>query len=503
MDTAVYCRLSKDDAGRAVNVGIQQRECERYAADQGWELVQVFVDNDVSAYSGKHRPGYQALLEAIRGGGVECVLVTEMTRLNRKLWHSVELFKLADPTEKTSLKQIVTTSGRVFDLSDHHGRRAAIEAAFAAEEESMNISARAKRLKAEWATQGGYAGGQRPFGYDQTPPVMKGRTVLEPGGLVVNEREAEIIRTAAKMILSGRSLRSVALELNRTGQTRTPERKWWPATVRQVLRSARIAGIREHNGQHYPARWDAILDRETWDRLQLALSADHWTRGPGRQAARSYLLTGLAVCGECGNKLTGYGTQDRNAVLRHRYYCRKENSQGVIRGCGKVSRLAAPVDLLVAEAVINALDSGGLAAMLDQAAVTDAERALLDLHQAHQRKLQDLMADYVSGLLDRGQFAFAKQLAEQQLEQTQRQLDRFQGSRMLSTTPPGESVRAWWDRADDDQRRHLLSLVASKVVISRSPGRAPEWPTEGSELHSRAGARWRFDPSKVKVVWKY
>ena len=81
------------------------------------------------------------------------------------------------------------------------------------------------------------------------------------------------------------------------------------------------------------------------------------------------------------------------------------------------------------------------------------------------------MADYVAGLLDRGQFAFAKQLAEQQLEQTRSQLDRFQGTRLLASVPAGESIRAWWDQADADQRRHLLGLVVSKVVISRSP-----WP---------------------------
>ena len=465
--------LSKDDGGSAVNVGLQQRECERYAADQGWEIVQVFIDNDMSAYSGKHRPGYAALLTAIASGGVECVLVTEMTRLNRKLWHSIDLFRMGQTTE---LRQIVTTSGREFDLGIHAGRKAAIEAAFAAEEESMKISERVQRMKRDTATQGHYSGGQRPFGYNQEAPVWEGRKLITPGRLVVNEREAGVVREAAQMVLSGRSLRSVVLDLNRTGRTRTPDRKWWPTTLGQVLRSPRIAGIREHLGQHDPAQWPASLDKPTWDRLQLALRADGRTRGPGRQAARSYLLTGLAVCAECGNRLVGYGTQDRTATLRHRYSCRKETNQGLTRGCGQLSRLAAPVDLLVAEAVMVALESGGLAALLDQPAVTDAERKLLDLHESHKAKVEDLMADDVAGLLNRGQFAFAKQLAEQQLEQTRSQLDRFQGTRLLASVPAGESIRAWWDQADADPRRHLLRLVVSKVVISRSPGRAAVWP---------------------------
>jgi len=89
MRTAIYARLSEDEAGEGENVEIQKAECADHAAekDAPWEVVGMFEDNDISAsrYSTKPRPGYLALLASIRAGAVEAVLVTEMPRLYRRL----------------------------------------------------------------------------------------------------------------------------------------------------------------------------------------------------------------------------------------------------------------------------------------------------------------------------------------------------------------------------------------------------------------------------------
>jgi site-specific DNA recombinase len=49
------------------STAIQEREARDYAADQGWRIVGVFTDNDVSAsrFSTKPRMGYEALFAAI------------------------------------------------------------------------------------------------------------------------------------------------------------------------------------------------------------------------------------------------------------------------------------------------------------------------------------------------------------------------------------------------------------------------------------------------------
>ena len=80
---AIYCRLSQDRTGAGVVVERQERDCRELAASLGWEVVAVFVDNDVSAYRKKPRPGYTTLLKTLEAGEADAVLVWHADRLHR------------------------------------------------------------------------------------------------------------------------------------------------------------------------------------------------------------------------------------------------------------------------------------------------------------------------------------------------------------------------------------------------------------------------------------
>jgi len=53
---AIYARISKDGTGAALGVERQERLCRDLAAQRGLDVNDVYVDNDLSAYNGKHRP---------------------------------------------------------------------------------------------------------------------------------------------------------------------------------------------------------------------------------------------------------------------------------------------------------------------------------------------------------------------------------------------------------------------------------------------------------------
>ncbi len=74
MRVAIYCRISRDDAGDGLGVERQEQDCRALAARRGWTVVGTFVDNDYSAFSGRTRPDYERLLRATRGGGIDLVL---------------------------------------------------------------------------------------------------------------------------------------------------------------------------------------------------------------------------------------------------------------------------------------------------------------------------------------------------------------------------------------------------------------------------------------------
>jgi site-specific DNA recombinase len=226
--TAIYTRLSLDPTGRGENTQLQERECRDYAEDQGWQVVQVFTDNDVSVsrYSKKLRPSYEKLLHLIRAGEVDAVLVTEMTRLYRRIEELLELLRLA---EATPLQRIQTTDGSAYLLSTADGVHSAIASVNNAVLESRRISDRTRRKKKARAAEGRFNGGPRPFAY-------------EADGVTVRESEAKVVRWCYERLLAGDSLRTLVRTLNEEGG------HWHAHTLRQILTSKRIIGVRVHQG---------------------------------------------------------------------------------------------------------------------------------------------------------------------------------------------------------------------------------------------------------------
>jgi site-specific DNA recombinase len=77
---AVYARISSDD-GQALGVSRQLEDCRKLAGSLGWPVGEEYVDNDISAYSGKPRAEYQRMLTDLADGARDAVLVYHVDRL--------------------------------------------------------------------------------------------------------------------------------------------------------------------------------------------------------------------------------------------------------------------------------------------------------------------------------------------------------------------------------------------------------------------------------------
>lgn len=81
---AIYCRISRDRRKEAANVASRERACRALATRLGWEVVDVLIDNDLSAYSGKPRPGYARLMDGLSDGTYTGVVAWHPDRLHRR-----------------------------------------------------------------------------------------------------------------------------------------------------------------------------------------------------------------------------------------------------------------------------------------------------------------------------------------------------------------------------------------------------------------------------------
>jgi site-specific DNA recombinase len=69
---ALYARISSDQEGSGLGVARQLEDYRRLAESLGWSVAEEYVDNDLSAYSGKRRPAYERMLANLAEGPPEC-----------------------------------------------------------------------------------------------------------------------------------------------------------------------------------------------------------------------------------------------------------------------------------------------------------------------------------------------------------------------------------------------------------------------------------------------
>src|SRR4051812_2700482 len=199
-NAGIYCRISTDRAGDELGVQRQREDCQKLAQARGWNVVAVFSDDDLSAFKGKVRPGYDSLLEGLKAGTITAVVAWHPDRLHRS---PVELEQFIDVVNAAGA-EVATVMAGGDDLGAAAGRKTARVVGAVARHESEQKSERIKRQREQMALQGRPHGGRRAYGYDRS-------------GSEVVDSEAVMIREAAARVVKGDSLRTIAIDWNDRG----------------------------------------------------------------------------------------------------------------------------------------------------------------------------------------------------------------------------------------------------------------------------------------------
>ena len=96
MRAAIYTRISDDPTGRRLGVARQLEDCKSLAKRHRWKVAKCFDDNDISAYSGKTRPGFEAMLAAMKAGEFDALICWHTDRLYRNMADLERVIEIAD-----------------------------------------------------------------------------------------------------------------------------------------------------------------------------------------------------------------------------------------------------------------------------------------------------------------------------------------------------------------------------------------------------------------------
>jgi site-specific DNA recombinase len=458
----IYARISSDREADGLGVARQREDCERLAECKGWKVVERYVDDDVSAWSGKRRPEYARCLDDLRTGTIAGLLVYDLDRLHRQ---PRELEEFIDLCQQLRLSNVASVSGDI-DLTTADGQFQARILGAVAKKESDDKSRRIRRKHEELALNGKVSGGgSRPFGYDDD------RKTIRPA-------EAAIVRECARRFLAGESIRSLCSDLNARRIPAASGGEWSPQSLRRMLGSARIAGQREHKREIVAeAVWPGIISKTDSARIRGRL-ADPERRT--NKSARRYLLVRLLKCGLCGEYLV---SRPRSGGER-RYVCAAGSG---LSGCGHTYITADPIEAFVVDAILHRLDSAELADALAGrlASEPDAERWQQEADQA-QAQLAELAEEYGQRRITMPEWRAARDPIEKRLSAARKQLGKVSRSTVLDGYLGNPAaLREQWEALDLTRQHAIVEAVLDHVVV------AP----------ARRGYN-RFDESRLRPLWR-
>jgi site-specific DNA recombinase len=385
MIAAIYARKSTEQVGVAddqKSIARQVEHARAYAVSKGWIVADahVYVDDGISGAEFAKRPGYMRLLNAAgRRAPFDVLIVSEPSRLGREQLET-----------GYAMKQLAEAGVRIFAYLDD--REVMLETPLDKFTISaLNFGAEMEREKARQRqidtmsrkARAGHVTGGTVFGYDNV-------AVLDAAGRRshverrVSDAEAAIVHRIFALCADGSGLKAITKTLNRDGALSPRQGRyasWAPSSVREVLFRDMYRGVvvwnrtrkRDKFGKQRQVgraagEWITreapelrIVSDEQWAAAHARLDAARalylgGTHGRpfGRPAqartASRYLLTHLALCGECGRPLE---VQSRShGRIRARFYgCAAHRERGTC-----ANRRIVPMgdaDAIVIEALLD------------------------------------------------------------------------------------------------------------------------------------------------------
>ncbi len=456
METGIYARISLDRDDTQLGVRRQVDDCTAEAARRGWTVVRTYVDNDVSATSGRLRPEYEHMLADIRAGLIGGIVVWDVDRLTRT---PRELEDVIDLAEQYGIK--LANVGGDIDLSTPQGRMTARIKGSVARHETDQLKRRVRR-KMEENAAAGRPHGLVPFGF-----------IREDGRDLPDPETAPLIREAAKRVLAGDSIRAVAASWNDQGIPAPRGGRWTSQTIKQILKRPSNAGLRTFRGEVVGrSASEPIYDEGTHDRL-LALFADPSRTTGAVGNAPKHLLSRIAVCGRCGGKMRRLAPSSAGKKqLKAAYGCSE---------CYRIRRKQELVDAVVEGAVIARLQQPDLLAALTagEPDVATAAREEVDTLEARLALAADQFAD---GDLTGEQLKRITERLRPKVAEAKRRLQAA-APRTGVTALAGADAAEKWAAASIDAKRAVIQELMTVTILPATPGAAD-------------------DPELIRLDWK-
>ena len=473
-NVGIYTRLSVDDANNSrkkgnsfdhadesTSIENQRLILSKFAILNGWIETKVYVDD---GYSGGNfnRPGFKQMLEDVKAGTINLVLVKDLSRLGRDYIEVGRYIDVVFPSCGCRFVALLDEIDTRKDDNDMMHFRNLMN-----DYHLKDLSNKIKTAIHTKAKAGPFMTGKPPYGYMRN----------EKGGhlLLVDDYAADIVRKVFSFRAEGWGYSRIAEYLNsskilsprdymyeRMGKELQRPTLWMLATIKKMLNLETYIGhlvvLRVRNVSHKDKRqlknpsseWvrhenthEAIIDMATWDRVQEVNQASA-KKNASKKAPGPTLFMGKLFCMDCGGKMVSHGDvrHNKNGTTRtyYSYNCYRHSCSGYT-ACSwhTISEIA------LKKIIFSELKSYSEGIVLNESALLETLKRRMSLDDTEQQNLlrkevkrleqrldelahitADLYEDKVAGKINESTFTTLVSKNEQERQRWQSVFDESQ-----------------------------------------------------------------------------
>ncbi|WCN39345.1 recombinase family protein [Aneurinibacillus uraniidurans] len=466
MRVSLYIRVSTDEqAKEGFSIPAQKERLTQYVQSQDWDIFDYYIEEGVSAKD-TNRPELQRMMHDISSRKVDIVLVYRLDRLTRSV---LDLYQLLQDFEKYDVK--FKSATEVYDTTSAIGRLFLTLVAALAQWERENLAERVRFGMEQMVRQAKRPGAPPPFGFE-----------LVDQKLVVNEKEAIVVRYIYDRYLQGAGMVSIAVECNQLGYRTKKGNEFKRTAIFDILNNPAYYGSLRWNYKEYgngtkinaPEDWillegvyPTIIEKETFEQAQLIMQRKRPMHP--RQVTSTYVFSGLLRCARCGSSMVGHTISKKSGYVIRQYLCQNVK----LKKCD----CPALTDYFVEEAFTEKLDemsdSYSTVAQSTRKTPQKKERLEHELLEAELQKMNDrrkrLQIAFSEGLIELeelreriGELREKETSIKQKLESYNVQEKALSKEDLIEIIM---NTRRVWPYASPEEKKHMAYLLVKRMVV--------------------------------------
>lgn len=322
---AAYCRVSTDNEEQLTSYEAQVNYYTSYIANNPeYELAGIYADEGITGTSTKKREQFNQMIEDCMDGKIDLIITKSISRFARNTLDCLNYVR-----QLKNLGIGIFFEKENIDTLDSKGEVLLTILSSLAQDESRSISENSTWGIRRRFEQGKVTVNHKKFlGYDKKD---------DDGNLIINEKQAKIVRRIYDDFLNGMGPNRIAKELEEEGvKTWSDKTKWYESTIRKILSNEKYKGDAllqktytvdfltkkrvENNGevpQYYVEEsHPAIIDKDTWEAVQLEMErrrlfCEEHNIKKLYYSTTDNPLSGRIICGKCGR---AYGRKVWNST---------------------------------------------------------------------------------------------------------------------------------------------------------------------------------------------